>query len=67
MKMDNLSIADECVDKMVHGMVMNTNFTLKILSLSNNFISFKSVNSISNLLTKVGLTELNLSNNPLGP
>ena len=53
---------------MVSGMLRNSHpSVMKILSLSNNFITYKSVNSIYNMVTKVGLTELNLSNNPLGP
>jgi len=55
------------MEKIVHGMIKNNNYPLKILSLANNFISPKSANSFFNLLTKVGLAELHLSSNPLGP
>lgn len=42
---------------MVSGMLRNSHpSVIKILSLSNNFVTYKSVNSIYNMVTKVGLT-----------
>ena len=67
MKMDNLNITDDCIEKMVYGIVKNAaGNPLKILSLNGNLITGKSINSIYNLMAKAGLTELNLSDNPLG-
>lgn len=50
---------------MVNGMVKNITTQLKILSLNGNLLTEKSASSIFNLMTRTGLTELNLSNNPL--
>jgi hypothetical protein len=51
---------------MSHGIGKNIAYSpLKILSLGGNLLTEKSLYSIYNIMTKAGLTELNLSNNPL--
>ncbi len=67
MKMDNLNITDECIQKMSHGITRNVaNSPLRILSLAGNLLTHQSLGSIFSIMTRAALTELNLSNNPLG-
>lgn len=66
-KMDNLNITDECLEKIVKGMLRNGNASLKIVSLGSNMLTYRCVNFVFNMMTRVGLSELNLSNNPLNP
>lgn len=65
--MDNLSITDTCMHRISVGITKNGGESpLKILSLAGNQLTFQSVNYITNIMTRAGLTELNLSGNPLG-
>lgn len=65
LKMDNLNVTDECAERMCVGMIKNSGNPLKILSLSGNLLTEKSLTAVYNIMTRGGLSELNLSSNPL--
>jgi hypothetical protein len=52
------------LERVCVGVVKNVNCPLKILSLSGNLLTEKACTAVYNMMVRVGLTELNLSNNP---
>ncbi len=56
--MDNLNISDECMGMMGAGIMKNVvdGAVLKILSLSGNLLTEKSLNPLYSVMTKGGLT-----------
>jgi hypothetical protein len=54
--MDNLNVTDECVQRMCVGVIKNQSNPLKILSLSGNLLTEKSLTAVYNIIIRGGLT-----------